>query len=217
MPESYSDVSDLHQTDAPARRHTPHQTQIHVSSSTRSKRAEDDSLFRDPFMAGPIDFESEFGFKQAGKKNKKAAAKKANAWEDEDEKKDDAEGDDQGNKDSGGDAGAGAGDGSGDKKDEEKKDDENGGDPAADDDWGFAPAKKKKGKKGKTEDTPAPEPAASKFDAFTEIKLDDTGPMLDLSFDTGGTDTKSAGTGFGAWGSSWTTGATTTRLVRSFV
>jgi len=34
--------------------------------------------------------------------------------------------------------------------------------------------------------------------------LDDTGPMLDLSFDTG---TKASASGFGAWGSSWDTGA----------
>jgi hypothetical protein len=75
------------------------------------------------------------------------------------------------------------------------------------------PKSKKKGKKGNKVEEAAPTlPAVEKFDAFHEIKLDDTGPMLDLSFDTGTIGTKSS-TGFGAWGSSWNTG--TTRLVVS--
>ena len=204
----------MHLTDTPARRHTTQSLHNHVSPNTKLKQAEDDIDFRDPFMAGPIDFNSEFGFKEAKGKKKGGAKAKSNTWADDaEEKKDGEDGGDEGNKDSaGGDtgSGAGAGDGSGDKKD-----DENGGDAAADDDWGFATTtKKKKGKKGKVDDvTSAAEPAVSKFDAFTEIKLDDTGPMLDLSFDTGPSETKSPSS-FGAWGSSWNTGATTTqRLV----
>jgi hypothetical protein len=74
------------------------------------------------------------------------------------------------------------------------------------------PKSKKKGKKNKVEDAAPALPPVEKFDAFHEIKLDDTGPMLDLSFDTGTIGTKSS-SGFGAWGSSWNTG--TTRLVFS--
>ena len=60
-------------------------------------------------MAGPIDFDSEFGFKQTAKKKKANAKAKANDWGDDDEKKDDAAGGDEGNKDSAGDTGFGAG------------------------------------------------------------------------------------------------------------
>jgi hypothetical protein len=164
-------------------------------------------------MAPPIDFQSQDGFRQAAKKGKKAAkATSKSKWdENEDEngsKKDEGEGGDGGDK--GGDAGAGGG-GDGDKKDDTNGNGD-GADGAPEDDWdNFMPAKgKKKGKKGKAED-PAPAPAVvEKFDAFHEIKLDDTGPMLDLSFDTGNTSTKTAGSGFGSWGSSWNTGTTAT-------
>lgn len=171
------------------------------------KKGEDQSIFRDPTMAAEVDFQSEFGFSKAAGKKAKKAAKAASKWnddEDETPKKDEGDGGDGGDKDSG-DVGAG---GDGDKKDDASKD--GGGDAPAEDAWdSFMPAKgkKKAGKKGKVEEV-AP-PAAEKFDAFHEIKLDDTGPMLDLSFDTG--TTKPATGGFGTWGSSWNTGTTTTR------
>jgi hypothetical protein len=157
-------------------------------------------------MAPAIDFQSQDGFVQAkGKKKKNNAAQ--NNWGDNDgedaSKKEEGEG--NGGGDKGGDTGAG---GDGDKKDEANGD--GAGDANGEDEWAsFMPAKgKKKGKKGKTEE-PA---AADKFDAFQEIKLDDTGPMLDLSFDTGTTESKTGGSGgFGSWGSSWNTGTTTNR------
>jgi len=162
-------------------------------------------------MAPPIDFQSNDGFKQTAGKKAKKAAKAAQKWkgDDEDEdgnKKEDGEGGDGGDK--GGDTGAG---GDGDKKDEGNGDGDKTGDANLDEWDSFVPAKVKKGKKGKAgkmEDPPAATPAAEKFDAFHEIKLDDTGPMLDLSFDTG---TKSNTSGFGAWGSSWNTGTAATK------
>jgi hypothetical protein len=161
-------------------------------------------------MAPSIDFQSEDGFITTAKKGKKNAKAPAKAkWaDDEDEdgsKKADEEGSNGGDK--GNDTGAG-GEG-GDKKDE-------GGDDGSketkpEDDWdSFLPAKgKKKGKKGKAEEAAVDSSATDKFDAFQEIKLDDTGPMLDLSFDTG---TTSASKSFGDWGTSWKTG--TTRFVQ---
>jgi hypothetical protein len=166
-------------------------------------------------MAPSVDLQSQDGFQQAaGKKSKKAAKAAAKAkWGDEDDgdgnKKDDGEGSNNGGDKDGG-TGSGAG-GDGDKDDGSGNGD-GAGNANPDDEWdSFVPAKsKKKGKKNKVEE-PAPTlPAVEKFDAFHEIKLDDTGPMLDLSFDTGTTGTKSS-SGFGAWGSSWNTG--TTRLV----
>lgn len=160
-------------------------------------------------MAPRIDFGSEDGFQQAAGKKAKKAAKNAAKWkgdddEEEGSKKDDGEGSNGGDK--GGDTGAG---GTGDGDD--KKDDANGDAAGNDDEWdSFMPAKsKKKGKKGAKAEEHAPAsvaPAIEKFDAFHEIKLDDTSPMLDLSFDTGTTGTKST-SGFGAWGSSWNTGS----------
>lgn len=160
-------------------------------------------------MAPPIDFQSDDGFKQAGGKKAKKAAKaaaKAKWGDDEDEdgsKKDDGEGSNGGDKGAD-DTGAG---GDGDKKDEGNGDGDGAGDANGGDEWdSFMPAKaKKKGKKGKADDPP---PAAEKFDAFHEIKLDDSGPMLDLSFDTGA---KPSTSGFGSWGSSWDTGTKTAR------
>lgn len=157
-------------------------------------------------MAPRIDFNADdgFGFKQAAKKKKGKAAPAKGGWDDppEEEKKDgEGEGGDGGDK-APGDTGAGAGD-DGDKKDEGNGD--GAGDAPPEDDWGnFAPAKsKKKGKKGAKVDDP---PAADKFDAFEDIKLD-AAPMLDLSFDTGISGSKSP---VGTWGSSWNTGGTTT-------
>jgi hypothetical protein len=194
----------LHDTEALARRHTPNSIETLTAASI--KKNPDPSLFQDPTMSPPIDFQSDDGFKQAGGKKAKKAAKaaaKAKWGDDEDEdgnKKEDDEGSNGGDKD--GNTGAG---GDGDKKDEGNGNGDGAGDANPDDEWdSFVPAKsKKKGKKGKAEDPPA---ATEKFDAFHEIKLDDTGPMLDLSFDTG---TKSSTSGFGAWGSSWNTGTTT--------
>jgi hypothetical protein len=175
-----------------------------------STKQEDQSIFRDPTMAPPIDFGSEDGFQQAAGKKAKKVAKNAAKWkgdddEEEGSKKDDGEGSNGGDK--GGDTGAG---GTGDG-DDDKKDDANGDAAGNDDEWdSFMPAKsKKKGKKGAKAEEPAPASAApviEKFDAFHEIKLDDTSPMLDLSFETGTTGTKST-SGFGAWGSSWNTGS----------
>jgi hypothetical protein len=164
-------------------------------------------------MAPSVDLQSQDGFQQAaGKKAKKAAKAAAKAkWGDEDDedgsKKDEGEGSNNGG-DKDGNIGSGAG-GDGDKKDDASGNGDGAGDANPDDEWdSFVPAKsKKKGKKNKVEE-PAPTlPAVEKFDAFHEIKLDDTGPMLDLSFDTGTTGTKSS-SGFGAWGSSWNTGTT---------
>jgi hypothetical protein len=75
--------------------------------------------------------------------------------------------------------------------------------------WGASGSGRTTGKKDKVEDAAPTLRTTEKFDAFYEIKLDDTSPMIDLSFDTGTTNTKSS-SGFGAWGSSWNTG--TTRL-----
>lgn len=80
------------------------------------------------------------------------------------------------------------------------------------DEWAsFAPVKKgKKGKKGNKIDevvpaaAPDPPPAVEKFDAFTEIQLDDTAPMLDLNF---GAETSDKKTTEYSWGSNWNTGA----------
>ena len=227
-PESDGELADLHDTNALAKRHTPHSFEATSTPPTPDERREDQSLFRDPTMAPPIDFKSETGFKQAAKKKGKAAAKKSNAWEEPEEKKD--EGDGAGDGDAGKDntGGADAG-GDGDKKDDDKKDndkkdnDKGNGDgdaPPEEDEWAsFAPAKGKKGKgkKGKVEEV-APAPAVVEktgdFDAFDEIKLD-TSPMLDLSFDTPAAETKTGGGGFGigTWASSWTTG--TTKAARS--
>ena len=110
-------------------------------------------------------------------------------------------------------------DDAGDAGDSGEKDENEGngdsGDANAEEEWGFAPAKaRKKGKKGKVDPEPDPEPAPAKasttFDAFHKIKLDDTGPMLDLSFGPLDTKTSGGGGGFGAWSSSWNTGTTTT-------
>lgn len=160
-----------------------------------------------------VDLQSENGFRQAAKKKKAAKAAAKSKWADDDEdngsKKEDGEGGDGGEKGTG-DTGAGAGDNGG--GDDDKKDELNGnGDGAEEtkpeDDWdSFMPAKgKKKGKKNKVEDPP---PVEEKFDAFHEIKLDDTAPMLDLNFDSGPAGNKSGTSGFGAWGSSWNTGTT---------
>ena len=201
----------MHDTDALARKHAI-ESRITPPSPIIEKSRDDPSLFHDPTMAPPIDFQSQDGFQQAaGKKAKKAAKAAAKAkWGDDDDedgsKKDEGEGEGSNGGDNGGDTGAG---GDGDKKDEANGD--GAGDANPDDEWdSFMPAKsKKKGKKGKTEEpAPAP-PTTEKFDAFHEIKLDDTSPMLDLSFDTGTTGSKTTG-GFGAWGSSWNTGTTST-------
>ena len=213
-----SHESDLHETntDALARTHAHDSLEARITPPSTVQEQDDQSLFRDPTMAPSVDFQSQDGFQQAaGKKAKKAAKAAAKAkWGDEDEedgsKKDEGEGSNNGG-DKDGDTGTGAG-GDGDKKDDANGD--GAGDANPDDEWdSFVPAKsKKKGKKNKVEDAAPTLPAVEKFDAFQEIKLDDTGPMLDLSFDTGTTGTKSS-SGFGAWGSSWNTG--TTRLVVS--
>lgn len=224
-PDLSEDVSELYDnhTDELARRHDC--TEVPITPSSSNYKQEDHSIFRDPVMATPIDFNSEDGFKQAAKKKKAAAKPAKSKWgddEDEGSKKDDGEGSNGGDKagDAGGDAGdaAGAGDGD-DKKDEDKKDEDKKEDEkpeeAEDDAWSsfVAPKSKKKGKKNnKVEDPPAePAPAAKeekeeKFDAFHEIKLDDTVPSLDLDFGAGA----KSSSGFGSWGSSWNTGTTTT-------
>lgn len=196
-------------TDDLARKHSHDSLEARITPPSTLQERDSQDLFRDPTMAPSVDFQSQEGFTQVAKKKAKAAAKAAakNKWEDDDEdgsKKDEGEGSNNGG-DKDGDTGTGAG------GDDEKKDDANGdgaGDANPDDEWSsFTPAKsKKKGKKGKVEDAAPALQAVEKFDAFHEIKLDDTGPMLDLSFDTGTTGTKSSG--FGAWGSSWNTGTT---------
>jgi hypothetical protein len=194
-------------TDAPARKHSHESCEARLSPPSSLEKRDDQSLFRDPTMTGPIDFGSEEGFTQAAKKKKKAAASNWDEPEKDDSKKEEGDGNNGDAKDGDkatGDTGAGAGD-------DDKKDDTNGdgtkeADPA--DAWdSFLPAKgKKKGKKGaKIEEAiaaPDPPPAAE-FDAFHEINLD-TGPSLDLTF--GDTSTKSSS--FGSWGSSWNTGTT---------
>jgi hypothetical protein len=202
-------------TEALARKHAHDCPEAQITPPSTVQERDDQSLFRDPTMAPAVDFQSQDGFTQAaGKKGKKAAKAAAQAkWgdkEDEDgSKKDDGEGSNGGDKD--GDSGAGAGgDGDGDRKDDASGNGD--GETKPDDEWDsfVAPKSKKKGKKGKVEEAAPALPPVEKFDAFHEIKLDDTGPMLDLSFDTGPIGTKSS-SNFGAWGSSWNTG--TTRLV----
>ena len=204
-------------TEALARKHTHDSSEARITPPSTVQERDDQSLFRDPTMAAAVDLQSQDGFTQAaGKKAKKAAKAAAKSkWGDEEDedgsKKDDGEGSNGGDKD--GDTGAGA------RGDGDKKDDGSGngdGEAKQDDEWDsfVTPKSKKKGKKGNKAEEAAPTlPVVEKFDAFHEIKLDDTGPMLDLSFDTGTIGTKSS-SGFGAWGSSWNTG--TTRLVISF-
>ena len=198
----------MHDTNALARKHTPPSSEAPKPPPSLAEKQDSPSLFCDPTMDQAIDFQSQDGFVQAkGKKKKNNAAQ--NNWadngDDDAAKKEEGEGNDGGDK--GGDTGAG---GDGEKKDEANGD--GAGDANGEDEWtSFTTAKsKKKGKKGKAEE-PAAELAADKFDAFQEIKLDDTGPMLDLSFDTGITESKSGSGGFGAWASSWNTGTTTNR------
>lgn len=193
-------------TDALARNKAHDSSESRITPPSSVEKGEDHSLFRDPTMATSVDFQSQDGFKMAAKKKKGKAAK--SAWDDDEDekKKEEGEGGGEGGEggDKSGDIGAG---GDGDKKDEANGDGAGGNPP--EDDWdAFLPAKGKKGKKGKkaaAEEVAPAVPAAEKFDAFHEIKLDDTGPMLDLSFDTG---TKPSTGGFGSWGSSWNTGTT---------
>ncbi|KAH8676759.1 hypothetical protein BGZ60DRAFT_265403 [Tricladium varicosporioides] len=215
LPSELDDeVTHLHDPAALARRESPTSNDLPRTSSNERRRSSDSSLFHDPTMTPPIDFQSDDGFIQFAKKKKKNQA--SSGWDDTPEEKKeeggDSNGGDKGAGDTGGagggDAAGGAGDGD-DKKDEGKGNDE----PPADDWDTFAPAKsKKKGKKGKSavEEPPAaPEPPPEeKFDAFHEIKLDDTAPMLDLSFDAPTAKSSTAG-GLGSWGSSW--GNTTTK------
>lgn len=229
--ESEGELADLHDTDALARRSTPQSVEAISAPPTSNERQEDQSLFRDPTMAPPIDFQSETGFKQAAKKKGGKAAKnaKASPWDEPEEKKEEGEGagdGGDGGKDNTGGADAG---GDGDKKDDEQKDGDKkedgkeGGDPPPEDEeWGsFAPTKsKKKGKKGKGEE---PAPAApvvtekdenvSSFDNFDDIKLDTPMIDLDLNFDAPPEEKKSGGI-LGSWASSWTTGGTTTKASR---
>jgi hypothetical protein len=207
----------LHETntDVLARKHAHDSLEVRITPPSTIQERDDQSLFHDPTMAPSVDLQSQDGFTQAaGKKAKKAAkAAQKNKWgDDEDEdgsKKGDGEGSNGGDKD--GDTGTGAG-GDGDKKDDASGNGD--GETKPNDEWEsfVTPKSKKKGKKNKVEEAAPTLPAVEKFDAFHEIKLDDTGPMLDLSFDTGTVGTKSS-SGFGAWGSSWNTG--TTRLVFS--
>jgi hypothetical protein len=193
-----------HDTDALARKHAYDPIESRITPPSSAETQDDQSLFRDPTMAPPIDFQSQDGFQQAASKKAKKAAKAAAKakWGDDEEdgsKKDDGEGSNGGDK--GGDTGAG---GDGNKKDDTNED--GAGDANPEDEWdGFVPLKsKRKGKKNKVEgQAPAP-PAAEKFNSFHEIKLDDTEPVLDLSFDMGTTGSKST-SGF-AWGSIWNTG-----------
>jgi len=191
-------------TDALARKKAYDSSESSITPPSSVKKGEDQSLFRDPTMATSVDFQSQDGFKMAAKKKKGKAAK--SAWDDDEDEKKKEEGEGEGGEggDKSGDIGAG---GDGDKKDEANGD--GAGDNPPEDDWdSFLPAKAKKGKKGKkaaAEEVAPAVPATEKFDAFHEIKLDDTGPMLDLSFDTG---TKPSTGGFGSWGSSWNTGTT---------
>jgi hypothetical protein len=205
-------------TDALARNHSHDCPEARISPPSSVQKKEDKILFHDPVMAPSVDFKSDHGFKQMAKKKKagKAAAapsKEESEKKDEDESKKEEGGGDNGGDKANGDTGAGAsGDGDGDKKDDSKQD------PPKEEEVvelaSFAPVtkgKKKKGKIAKLEEIIAvpdpPSAAGDTFDAFTEIELDDPGPMLDLSFDTG---TKASG-GFGSWGSSWNTGAATTK------
>ncbi|XMA19487.1 hypothetical protein WAI453_012278 [Rhynchosporium graminicola] len=192
-------------TDALARKQAHDSPASRITPPSSVVKREDHSLFRDPTMATSVDLQSEAGFKMAAKKKKGKAAAKS-AWDDDEDEKKKEEGEGEGGDggDKSGDLGAG---GDGDKKDETSGNADRAGDNPPEDDWdAFTPAKGKKGKKGKkgAAEEIAP-PAAEKFDAFHEIKLDDTGPMLDLSFDTG---TKPSTGGFGSWGSSWNTGTT---------
>lgn len=211
LPSEDEATTGLHEshTDALARRQPHDSIEARGTPPSAAEKKEDHALFRDPNMTPSVDFGNEDGFHQVAKKKKgKAGQAQKSSWDGDNEEKK-GEGEEEGEKenegDKGGDPPADAGDG--DKKDEG----DGNGDGAGDEDpWSaFAPAKKKKGKKGKVEEVTEPTPAAKdekeeKFDAFHEIKLDDTTPMLDLNF---GTDTKSS-SGFGSWGSSWATGTT---------
>lgn len=223
-PESEDDIHGFDsETDALARTRAHESTEARITPPPTVQKGDDSSLFGGSTMAFEIDFQSEDGFKQAGKKGKKASKAAAKSKWDDDEgdtaKKEEGEGEGEGGDggDKGGDTGAG---GDGDKKDDANGAGDGAGEGPPDDTWdSVVPAKKtKKSKKAKAEEAKAEEakaegakaeeaalevPAADKLDAFSEIKLDDTGPMLDLSFDTG---TKTSTGGFGSWGSSWITG-----------
>ena len=184
------------------------ETPARIESQMLQDPIEEPPIFRDPIMTTSIDFLSEDGFIRTANKKAKKAAKAAQQakWGNDDDGEDPPNGEGNG-EDKGGDGGDFGAGGDGDKKDDADGDKSREANP--DDEWeSFMPAKsKKKGKKGKAEEPAPAAPGAEKFDAFHEISLGDTGPSLDLSFDTG-TDTKT--TGFGAWGSNWNTGSTTT-------
>lgn len=211
QPQSEEPVSYNPNTDALARKKAHDSTEARITPPSSVEKGDDHSIFRDPTMAPEVDFQSGDGFTQAaGKKAKKAAKAQAKSkWGDEEDdgnKKEDGEGGDGGDK--AGDTGAG---GDGDKKGDTNDNGDGAGDNPEDEWDSFMPAKggkKKKGKKGQVEEAAPAIPPVEKFDAFHEIKLDDTGPMLDLSFDAG---TKTSTGGFGSWGSSWDTGTKTAR------
>lgn len=175
-------------------------------------------MLDDRSMYPGIDLKYGAGFIQAANKKKaKQAAKAAqnakwNEGDGEDPPQDEGNGDGDKGADKGGDAGdagdaGGAGDAGDDKKDESK--DKDAVEATADDVWeSFVPAKgKKKGKKGGKADEPASTTTpAEKLDSFQEISLGDTGPSLDLSFDTGQAESKPANS-FGSWGTTWNTGS----------
>ncbi|KAI1181872.1 hypothetical protein F5B17DRAFT_450799 [Nemania serpens] len=199
----------------------------------RQQGRQKDSLFSPFLPESHCDLSSEHGFIQHGKKKKKGNQQPLNSHAPE--KKDDgggtsggADGGADGSSNQNGDAGdtgggaPGKGDGDDkkndkkddkkeDKKDETKddKDDKKDGadDPSPDDAWGAFATTSKKKKKGKGQAGESTDllGTETKFDAFDDIKLNDTGPSLDLDFGSSAPDTKTSS--FSAWGTSWITGA----------
>ncbi|KAI0842289.1 hypothetical protein F5Y06DRAFT_172648 [Hypoxylon sp. FL0890] len=176
------------------------------SHRCRGKRR--DSLINDPTTESYLDFLSEEGFIQHAKKKKKGGAPAPSAFDWSDAIKNEGGGGDGGDNGdgkqngdagkSGGDAG-GDGNGNGDDKDKDKDKDkekdkneekekdkkEDAAEAKTDDAWPtFEPAggKKKKKGKGQVEEKVDSLESSTKPDAFHEIKLDDTGPSLDINF-----------------------------------
>ncbi|KAI0910785.1 hypothetical protein F4823DRAFT_347708 [Ustulina deusta] len=181
------------------------------SDSPQRRDRREDSLFGPSIPESYCDFSSEDGFVQHAKKSKRKPTQPLNSNPPPGKKDDSGAGDggaggggeqNGGAGETGGD-GAGKGDGD-DKKDNNK--DEKGGPSPDGDAWGtFATVGKKK-KKDKAEETTDLLGTEPKFDAFDEIKLNDTRPSLDLDFGSSAINTKANAAS--TWGSSWNPGTT---------
>ncbi|KAI1359924.1 hypothetical protein F5Y08DRAFT_63052 [Xylaria arbuscula] len=200
-PSEYNDTAGFILTEKHAQRRLPHLSEaegypVPPSASSQRRPQREDALFSPLIPNFYCDLYSEDGFVQHAKKKKGKGAAAPPPPPPAPEKKDDGGAGDGGNgagdpSDNAGDAGGdGAGKGDGDDKKDDKKDDK--GDAGLDDDagWGAFTSAGKKKKKGKLEETTDLLGGDTKFDAFDDIKLNDTGPSLDLNFGSSATDAK---------------------------